>query len=72
MPPRPRPFSQLLTADVVKRLFEAAFDSDAKAFEDLEYELIGGDEQWSGRGIQNALREAIIDAARKAFALDCG
>jgi hypothetical protein len=41
--PQSRPYANLTGPELLKKLFDAAFSSEAKLFEDLLYELDGGD-----------------------------
>ncbi len=73
--PRPRPFSSLGSAELVKQLFDAAFASNAARFEDVLFEIEGGDTDLSGRlhsgrsNLEN-IKTPLIDAAKRVFETD--
>jgi hypothetical protein len=68
--PRSRPYSQLSNADLVEQLFDAAINSDATRFEDLLYEVEGGENNYFGRSNLNNIRVPLINAAKRVFELD--
>jgi hypothetical protein len=70
MPPRPRPFSNLGSADLVKQLFDAAFSANAARFEDLLFELEGGEDGYSGRSGLSFIKAPLAEAAKRAFEKD--
>ena len=65
--PRPRPFSSLGSAELVKELFAAAFASNATKFEDLLFEIEGGEDDYAGRGGLNFIKAPLCEAARQVF-----
>ncbi len=65
--PRPRPFSSLGSAELVKELFAAAFASDATKFEDLLFEIEGGEDDYAGRGGLSFIKAPLCEAARQVF-----
>ena len=65
--PRPRPFSNLGSADLVKQLFDAAFASNATRFEDLLFEIEGGEDNYPGRGGLKEIRSSLLEAAKRVF-----
>jgi hypothetical protein len=65
--PRPRPFSNLGSADLVKQLFDAAFASNATRFEDLLFEIEGGEDNYPGRGGLKEIRNPLVEAAKRVF-----
>jgi hypothetical protein len=65
--PRPRPFSNLGSSDLVKQLFEAAFASNATRFEDLLYEIEGGEDGYTGRSGLAFIKPALVEAAKRVF-----
>jgi|LakMenEpi03Aug12_release.lakeMendotaPanAssembly.Ray.scaffolds.fasta_scaffold3577521_1 hypothetical protein len=67
MPPRPRPFSNLGSADLVKQLFDAAFASNAARFEDLLFELEGGEDGYTGRGGLSFIKAPLVEAAKRVI-----
>jgi len=67
MPPRPRPFSNLGGAELIQQLFDAAFVSDAERFEDLLFEIEGGEDDYMGRSKLSFIKAPIVEAARRVF-----
>ena len=65
--PRPRPFSSLESPELVKELFAAAFASDATKFEDLLFEIEGGEDDYAGRGGLSFIKAPLCEAARQVF-----
>ena len=65
--PRPRPLISLGSAELVKELFAAAFASDATKFEDLLFEIEGGEDGWVGRKKLHNIKAPLCDAARRVF-----
>jgi len=68
--PRPRPFSSLGSAELVKQLFVAAFASNATKFEDLLFEIEGGEDDYVGRGGLSNIKAPLVEAARQVFAIE--
>jgi hypothetical protein len=68
--PRLRPYTGLGNTDLVEQLFDAAFEKDAKRFEDLLYEVEGGEDGYSGRSNLNLVRAPLAKAARRVFETD--
>lgn len=68
--PRPRPFVNLGSKDLVKQLFDAAFSSNASRFEDLLFEIEGGEDDYAGRGGLAFIKQPLLEAAKKVFELD--
>jgi hypothetical protein len=73
--PRPRPFSSLGNPELVKQLFDAAFASNAARFEDVLFEIEGGDTDLtgrlhSGRGNLENIRAPLIEAAKRVFEME--
>jgi len=68
--PRPRPFSNLGNAELVQQLFDAAFVSDAARFEDLIFEVQGGEDDYTGRGKLNFIKSPLIEAAQRVFEME--
>ena len=64
---RPRPHQNLDNPKLVKAVFDAAFDSDAKRFEELVYELQGGDIDHSGRSKLKNLSSVLVEVAYRVF-----
>ena len=52
---------------LVKQLFDAAFASNAALFEDLLFELEGGEDGYSGRSKLSFIKAPLVEAARRAF-----
>ncbi len=65
--PRPRPFSNLGSSDLVKQLFDAAFASNATRFEDLLFEIEGGEDNYPGRGGLREIKSPLVEAAKRVF-----
>ena len=65
--PRPRPYASLGTSELVEQLFESAFGKDANRFENLLYEIQGGEDGYMGRGSLNNIRQPLVHAAQKVF-----
>ena len=65
--PRLRPFSSLGSAELVNQLFVAAFASNATKFEDLLFEVEGGEDDYAGRGGLNFIKAPLCKAARQVF-----
>ena len=65
--PRPRPFSSLESPELVKELFAAAFASDATKFEDLLFEIEGGEDDYAGRGGLSFIKAPLCAAAWHVF-----
>lgn len=65
--PRPRPFSNLGSAELVKQLFDAAFASNATRFEDLLFEIAGGEDDYSGRSGLGFIKTPLLEAAKRVF-----
>jgi hypothetical protein len=65
--PRSRPFSNLGSAELVQQLFDAAFVSDAARFEDLLFEIQGGEDDYKGRGGLSFIKAPLIEAAQRVF-----
>jgi hypothetical protein len=65
--PRPRPFSNLGSSDLVKQLFDAAFASNATRFEDLLFEIEGGEDGYTGRSGLAFIKPPLIEAAKRVF-----
>ena len=63
---RSRPYQHLGGPELVRKLFDAALSSEAKVFEDLLYEVEGGDDHWNGRKMSN-LRSVIVECANRVF-----
>jgi hypothetical protein len=67
---RRRTYTDLGSAALVEQLFDAAFEKDAKRFEDLLYEVEGGGDGYSGRSNLNLVRAPLAKAARRVFELN--
>jgi hypothetical protein len=65
--PRPRPFSTLGSSELVKQLFDAAFASNAARFEDLLFELQGGEDDYVGRSGLSFIKAPLVEAAQRVF-----
>ncbi len=65
--PRPRPFLNLGSADLVKQLFDAAFTSNAARFEDVLFEIEGGEDNYVGRGGLREIKAPLVEAAKRVF-----
>ena len=65
--PRLRPFSRITGAELVEELFAAAFASDATKFEDLLFEIEGGEDDWDGRDKLRNIKAPLCEAARRVF-----
>ena len=68
--PRPRPFSNLGSAELVKSLFDAALASDAVRFEDLLFELQGGEDDYHGRKSLSFIKSVLVDVSQRVFGMD--
>jgi len=51
----------------VKQLFDAAFASNAARFEDLLFELEGGEDGYGGRSGLSFIKAPLVEAAKRAF-----
>jgi hypothetical protein len=67
---RPRPYSSLGSAELVKELFEAAFEVDAPKFGDLTYEVEGGEDNYTGRAGLRFIKTELLEAAQRVFDRD--
>lgn len=67
---RIRPYSQLGNPEIVEQLFDAAFKRDAVRFEDLLYEIEGGEPPYYGRSNLSNIRLPLINAAKRVFESD--
>jgi hypothetical protein len=67
---RPRPFSNLGSAELVKALFDSAIASDAARFEDLLFELQGGEDDYAGRKSLGFIKSVLVDVAQRVFGMD--
>ena len=65
--PRSRPYANLTGPELLKKLFDAAFSAEAKLFEDLLYELDGGDDDYDGRARLKNIRPVLIEVANRVF-----
>ena len=65
--PRSRPYANLTGPELLKKLFDAAFSSEAKLFEDLLYELDGGDADYDGRSKLKNIRPVLVKVANRVF-----
>lgn len=68
--PRPRPYSHLGSSDLVKELFDAAFEVDAAKYEDLRFEIEGGEDGHDGRSKLANIKDSLLEAAQRVFDRD--
>lgn len=68
--PKRRPYSSLGSAELVEQLFDAAFGKDANRFEDLLYEVQGGEDGYVGRSNLSNIRLPLVNAAQKVFEME--
>jgi hypothetical protein len=68
--PRRRLYTDLGSSELVEHLFDAAFGTDAQRFEDLIYEIQGGEDGYQGRGNLTLIRAPLVKAAQRVFELD--
>jgi len=66
---RPRPYLNLGSEALIAKLFEVAFNHDAKNFEDVRFEIVGGEDGWAGR---TTVRYApqLIQAAERVLEME--
>jgi hypothetical protein len=64
---RVRPYQNLDSPQLLKAVFDAAFDSDAKRFEELIYELQGGDIDHAGRSKLKNISSVLVEVAHRVF-----
>ena len=68
--PRPRPYSNLGSAELVKELFDAAFEQDAQKYEDLRFEIEGDEDGHDGRSKLAKIQAPLLEAAQRVFDRD--
>jgi hypothetical protein len=68
--PQRRPYSALGSEDLVKELFNAAFEQDAAKYEDLRFEIEEGGKESKGRSKLANIKKAIFEAAQRVFDRD--
>jgi hypothetical protein len=68
--PRRRIYTDLGSAALVEQLFDAAFEKDAKRFEDLLYEVQGGEDGYRGRSNLDLVCVPLVKAAQRVFELE--
>ncbi len=68
--PRVRPYQGLSSAGLVKELFDAAFEVDAAKYEDVRFEIGGGEDDYLGRGQLSKIKNELFEAAQRVFDRD--
>ncbi len=68
--PRPRPYSNLGSAELVKELFDAVFEQDAAKYEDVRYEIEGGEDNYAGRTGLRFIKVPLLEGAQRVFDRD--
>lgn len=67
--PRPRPYRSLGSDALVAKLFEVAFNQDAKEFEHVRFEIVGGADGWAGRNHVKHVPH-LLQAAQRIIELE--